>query len=137
MAALSTHLDRMDLVGIEVLAKHGVLQTEKETDQPFLVDATLWGNFEQAQRDDDLTAALDYSLLHERIRHTVLTTSFELIEALAGHLCRVILTEFPIEEVSVTVTKVHPPIAGFKGSAAVTFRRGRQWLETGAGVENS
>jgi 7,8-dihydroneopterin aldolase/epimerase/oxygenase len=134
---LSTIKDRMDLLGIEVQAKHGVLQAEKETNQLFKVDVSLWGNFEQAQRDDDLSAALDYSCLHGVIQDSVIASSFDLIEALAGHLCRIVLAQYPVEEVSVTVTKVHPPITGFKGTAGVTLRRGRSWYENAAGAHKS
>lgn len=125
---MSQPLDRMDLLGIEVQARHGVLPAEKETDQPFVIDVTLWGDFEKAQKDDDLAAALDYSLLHGRIVEAVVSSSFDLIEALAGHLCHIVLAEFSVAEVSLTVKKVHPPIADFKGTAAVTLRRGQTWL---------
>jgi len=130
---LSQLPDRMDLLGIEVQARHGVLQAEKETEQAFRIDVSLWSDFENAQRDDDLSAALDYSSLHDFIGHAVMSSYYELIEALAGHLCRLVLTKFKVSEVSITVTKVKPPIAGFHGTAAVTLRRGKSWLTSGSG----
>ncbi len=128
--------DRMELKGIEVTARHGVLQSEKKTAQPFIINVTLWGDFEQAQLNDDLETALDYSLLHDCIKQAVLDSSFDLIEALAGHLCRLVLREFSVDEVSITVTKVHPPIVGFTGCAAVTLRRGQNWFKSLSGIEN-
>lgn len=127
----------MELLGVEVQARHGVLQSEKDSEQAFVIDTVLWGDFEQAQKDDDLEAALDYSVLHERIRQTVIGSSFDLIEALAGHLCRMVLSEFSVTEVSVTVTKVHPPIEDFRGTASVTLRRGQAWRKAISGTEKS
>ncbi len=122
-------MDCVELKGIRLQATHGMLPHEKEQPQWFRLDARLFGDFEAAVAGDDLNQALNYAHLHDVVLAGCRERSFELIEALAGHLCRRILQELPAAEVELTVVKENPPIPGFAGEAAVTLRRGRAWLE--------
>lgn len=121
--------DRIVLRGIEIYAYHGVLPEEKELGQRFVVDVTLFGDFSLAARSDDLKHALDYSRVHGIVRDAMLEKSFNLIEAAAGNLCTVLLSNTDAEKVEVTIEKTTPPIPDFTGQALVTLLRDRQWLE--------
>lgn len=121
--------DRIVLRGIQVYAYHGVLPAEKEIGQRFVVDVTLFGDFTEAARTDDLNHALDYSQVHALVCEAMGQKSFDLIEAAAGHLCTVLLSGTTAEKVEVTVEKTTPPIPGFTGQALVTLTRDRQWLQ--------
>ena len=52
--------DRIDLTGIEVWARHGVLPEEKTRDQPFVVDVGVFLDTAQAAASDDLEDTVDY-----------------------------------------------------------------------------
>lgn len=122
-------MDRVRLTGIRVQTCHGVLPAEKRKPQWFRVDVDLHGEFEEAARLDELPRALDYSRVHEVVCQALQESCFDLIEALARHLCARVLQAVSALEVEITVTKENPPIAGFAGEAAVTMRRDRAWLE--------
>lgn len=122
--------DRIRLEGIQVFAHHGVHPAERELGQRFVIDADLYLDCTAAGVSDDLGRALDYTAVHDRIRDLVTSQSFQLIEALAHHLCLGLLDEFPVEKVGVTVHKPHPPLRDFTGEVSVTLERDRRWLES-------
>ena len=121
-------MDRISLHGIDVYAHHGVHPAERELGQRFVIDTELWFDCSEAARTDNLGQALDYTLVHRLVSETTAETSFQLIEALAGRLCTVLLRDLPIEKVAVTVNKPNPPIPNFLGRASVTLERDRLWL---------
>ena len=126
-------MDRISLHGIDVYAHHGVHPAERELGQRFVIDVDLWADCSQAAETDSLGRALDYTAVHRCITEETGNTSFQLIEALAGHLCRALLEGFPVVRVLLTVQKPNPPIPNFLGKAAVTFERDRAWLEAQRG----
>ena len=126
-------MDRVSLYGIDVYAHHGVHPAERELGQRFVIDVDLWTDCAPAAVSDSLNQALDYTAVHACINESTAGTSFQLIEALAGHLCRVLLESFPVGKVQVTVQKPNPPIPNFLGRAAVTFVRDRSWLDAEPG----
>jgi dihydroneopterin aldolase len=126
-------MDKVSLHGIDVYAHHGVHPAERELGQRFVIDVDLWTDCAPAAESDSLDQALDYTAVHACINETTAGTSFQLIEALAGHLCRALLESFPVDKVLVTVQKPNPPIPNFLGRAAVTLVRDRTWLESGPG----
>jgi len=126
-------MDKVSLHGIDVYAHHGVHPAERELGQRFVIDVDLWTDCAPAAESDSLDQALDYTAVHACINETTAGTSFQLIEALAGHLCRALLESFPVDKVLVTVQKPNPPIPNFLGRAAVTLVRDRIWLESGQG----
>lgn len=128
-------MDRISLHGIDVYAHHGVHPAERELGQRFVIDVDLWTDATAAALSDDLGQALDYTAAHRLVRETAARTSFQLLEALAGELCRALLAGLPVTRVSVCVHKPHPPIPDFLGRASVTLIRGREWLDSARGEE--
>ncbi len=123
-------MDTVSLHGIDVYAHHGVLPAERELGQRFVIDVDLWADCSAAALSDDLEQALDYSVAHQLVQEKTASTSFHLIEALAGELCRTLLQNLPVEKVLVRVHKPQAPIPGFMGQATVTLTRDRSWLDT-------
>jgi dihydroneopterin aldolase len=121
-------MDRIDLRGIDVYAHHGVHPAERELGQRFVIDATLWTDLGAAGREDALRHALDYTAVHRCISEVTAETSFQLIEALARHLCQALLQEFAVAKVAIRVQKPNPPIPNFLGKVSVTLVRDRAWL---------
>ena len=129
-------MDKVSLHGIDVYAHHGVHPAERELGQRFVIDVDLWIDCGPAATTDSLAQALDYTAVHRCITESTADTTFQLIEALAGHLCRLLLDSFPVEKVRVTVQKPNPPIPNFLGRAAVSFVRDRSWLDGVAGEDS-
>lgn len=123
-------MDRVSLHGIDVYAHHGVHPAERELGQRFVIDVDLWADCSAAALSDDLGRALDYTAAHRIVCETTGRTSFQLLEALAGELCRQLLGELDLARVRVRVHKPNPPIPNFLGQATVTLERDRTWLDT-------
>lgn len=119
-------VDCIRLTGIDVYAFHGALPAERELGQRFVIDLDLWYDMRQAAATDSMAEALDYTAVHRRVIEAAGAQSFILLETLAQRLCELLLTEFPLEEVSVTVHKPNPPIRNFMGSVSVTVDRRRE-----------
>lgn len=126
--------DRVSLRGIDVYAHHGVLPAERDLGQLFTVDVDLFTDCTAAARSDDLVDAVNYATVHEVVRMAASEPVFNLIEAVAGNICRHLLTALAVDRVRVTVHKLNPPIPGFRGTAAVTLERDRSWLSGGTGA---
>ena len=127
-------MDTVSLHGIDVYAHHGVHPAERELGQRFVIDVDLWADCSGAALSDDLAQAVDYTVAHRIVRDTTAQTSFHLLEALAGELCRALLSGMAVQKVAVRVHKPHPPIANFLGLATVTLERDRDWLDTTFGA---
>jgi len=119
--------DRLSLIGMRFDARHGVLDWERTTAQPFEVDLVLHADLEPAAAGDDLAATADYGALYELVRAIVEGPSFALIEALAGAIARAVLAATDanvIDAVEVRVRKPQAPIGGpFETVEAALLRR--------------
>lgn len=117
--------DHISLTGLEVLAKHGVLASEKENEQLFVVDVDLRLDLAEAGDTDDLTATVDYGALAERIHRLVSDESHSLIEAVAERVAAEVLSNGRVETVRVTVHKPNAPIESHFADVSVTLERSR------------
>ncbi len=129
-------MDTISLHGIDVYAHHGVHPAERELGQRFVIDIDLMADCTAAALSDDLSQALDYTVAHRIVRTTTAENSFQLLEALAGELCRALLSGLPVAKVLVRVHKPHPPIPNFLGRATVTLERDRTWLDAATSSES-
>jgi dihydroneopterin aldolase len=117
--------DRIDLRGIEVRARHGVLDREKTDPQPFLVDVTVFLDLSIAGASDDLEDTIDYGRLARDTHDLVAGESHQLIETVAERVAGHVLSLPRVERVVVTVHKPHAPIPLEFGDVAVTVDRSR------------
>ena len=84
-------MDCIRVKGIDVYAHHGVHPAERELGQRFVIDVDLWGDVSEAAASDSLKRALDYTAVHRRIVELAAGESFNLLEALAGRICAMLL----------------------------------------------
>ena len=90
-------MDCIRLTGIDVYAYHGAHPAERELGQRFVIDVELWTDVQGAAISDSMQDALDYTLVHQRIIELTAGESFQLLEALAGRICDMLLTEFALD----------------------------------------
>jgi dihydroneopterin aldolase len=117
--------DRIDLKGIEVYAKHGVLDREQHTAQVFRVDVTAFTDLSVPGETDDLFDALDYSTLALEIREVVGSESHRLIETVAARVAEAVLSHPQVTRTEVTIHKPNAPIDLAFDDVSVTIERTR------------
>jgi 7,8-dihydroneopterin aldolase/epimerase/oxygenase len=118
--------DRIEIRDLRVVGVHGVLPEERDRAQPFSLDIVAWVDMAAAQRSDALGDTVDYGVLAQTAANMVGQRSFQLLEALAGHLADTLLVTDPrLEAVEVTVRKLRPPLALHVASTGVRVLRSR------------
>jgi FolB domain-containing protein len=98
-------MDRITLRGVRASGRHGANPGERDREQPFEIDAVIELDLHAAQASDDLADTLDYANLHDRLVHVVASTSFVLLERLAGELLATIFTDARAVRAEVTIAK--------------------------------
>lgn len=115
--------DRIELTGLRLVARHGLLPEERERPQPFEIDLEIEADLRDAGVADDLAATIDYGKVVERVHDVVGSVSFGLIEALAEAIAAAVLGFERATAVTVRVRKLRPPVPADLSSAAVVIRR--------------
>jgi 7,8-dihydroneopterin aldolase/epimerase/oxygenase len=111
---------RIEIRDLRVTGVHGVLEEERSRPQPFSIDLDVWLDVGGAAASDALGDTADYGALVDAAARSVATSSFQLLEALAGHMARAVLeTDGRVERVSATVRKLRPPLPHDLASAGV------------------
>ena len=118
-----TELDRITLRGLRVFARHGVLETERQAGQEFLIDAVLWLDTRPAAAGDDLSKTVDYGAVANRLVRLAVDPPVQLIETLAERLAADCLSEPLVAEVEITIHKPQAPIAHPFSDVNVVIRR--------------
>jgi dihydroneopterin aldolase len=117
--------DRIELRGLRALGRHGALEGEQDTAQPFEVDVDVEAELREAARDDDLEKTVNYSLVVDAAMGIVGNHRYRLLEALAEAIAAGILEIPGVRAVTVSVRKLRPPVAADMASAGVRLRRER------------
>lgn len=115
--------DRIVLTGVEALGTHGVLASEHDTPQRFVVDVTIEADLRPAGRSDDLADTVSYAEVADEVVHILTGPHVDLVETLAGRIADTVLAFPGVEAVEVTVHKPDAPISHPFADVAVTVRR--------------
>lgn len=103
-------MDKLILKGIRFHGPHGVPEAERQVGGHYEVDVTLQCALVKPGNTDALTDTVNYAEVVSRIVEIGTQQSFQLIEALAEKIASVILAQFAVDAVHLTVKKLHPPI---------------------------
>ena len=117
--------DRIELKGIEVYARHGVLASEQQTAQVFKVDVAAFLDLARPAATDRLEDTVDYGELATQIREVVGGESHALIERVASRVAEAVLAHDPIHRVIVTIHKPDAPVDVALDDVTVTIERTR------------
>jgi dihydroneopterin aldolase len=115
--------DRIELRGVEVYARHGVLAEEQERAQVFRVDLTVFADLSPAGRSDELDDTIDYRRLAEQVRETVGGESHNLIERVAHRVAETVLTDPKAVRVVITIHKPEAELGAVLEDVSVTIDR--------------
>ncbi len=83
----------------------GVLETERHTPQPLIIDLAIEVDIRGSLKNEDLAETIDYGELAKKVREHCVSKKYRLIEAAAANICRLVLSDPKARKVTVTVTK--------------------------------
>jgi dihydroneopterin aldolase len=118
--------DRVALTNMRFEGKHGVLEDEQVSAQPFEVDVEIYLDLRPPGLADDISRTVDYRDAFRICREVVEGPSKRLIEALAETIASRLLSAFEGASVSEVVVRVRKPRVALPGpldSAMVEIRR--------------
>jgi len=129
--------DRITIKDLVFFGRHGVLSDEALYGQNFIIDANLFLDLKKAGMWDDLSMTVSYSEIYELIRSVVEEERFQLIEALAEHICiKVLKFSDKIQRIELTVKKPEAPVEGTFEYFGVTLIR-ENVKAAGEGLSNN
>jgi dihydroneopterin aldolase len=114
----------VELHGLQVFGRHGVLEEEHREGRTFLYD--LWLAVPDSALSDRIEDAVDYRDVAGCVRQVSDGRRFHLLEALAAAVADALLERFPLEGVRVRVRKARVEAAGLPtaySAATVELRR--------------
>ena len=111
----------LELYGLEVFGRHGVLDEERREGQPFLFDIELEVTEPATDRVEE---AVDYRDVAVCVRNVSDAKRRDLIETLAAAVADELVARFPVARARVRVRKPRPAGIPAEWSAATAERSG-------------
>jgi 7,8-dihydroneopterin aldolase/epimerase/oxygenase len=130
MSDTPAHGDRIFLHGLTTQCIIGFIDWERRVKQTVELDIELPVDCERAARSDDVADTLDYKKVAKRVLSFVEASEFQLVETLAHRLALVILEEFAVPWVRVSLNK--PGAIRHSRDVGVVIARTRADLPSGA-----
>ena len=117
--------DRIILEGMRFYGFHGVNPEERALGQEYLVDLTVEMDLGRAGQSDRLEDTISYARIYRAVKEVMEGEPRNLLEAAAQSIADRVLSDFPVDAVSVRVKKPHPPIRGsiIESATVEIFRR--------------
>ena len=98
-------MDRIFISALTAEAVIGIYDWEREVKQRLEIDLEMWMDLRAAGQSDAIENTLNYKSVAKRVLACVEASRFQLVEALAAEIARIVLEEFGIARVRVTVHK--------------------------------
>lgn len=119
---------KIELSDLQFHGFHGVHEEESKAGGDFEVDVLVYLE-PRAIPVRYMDETIDYTLLYELVKNRM-DTPTQLLETLATEIAQEILTTYPqVDEVSVKIKKLNPPIPFFNGNVSAEYnlkRAGRK-----------
>ena len=98
-------MDRIFITALAAEAVIGIYDWEREVKQKVEIDLEVWMDLTAAGRSDAIEDTLNYKSVAKRVLAFVEASSFRLVEALACEIARIVIEEFKVARVRVTLHK--------------------------------
>ncbi len=98
-------MDKIFLNDLKIETIIGIYDWERETLQTLGFDLEMDWDIRKAASSDDIADTLDYGAVADTIVKFVEASRYQLIETLAEDLCSLLLNEFPIPKLKLTLSK--------------------------------
>ena len=122
--------DRIFLRGLTAECVIGFIDWERRVKQTVVVDLELPVDCRQAAVTDDVNDTVDYKKVSKRVLAFIEASEFKLVETLAQRLAMLILEEFPIEWLRLSINK--PGAIRNSRDVGVSIERSRADLSAAA-----
>ena len=109
----------LKIENIELWARVGVLDEERQLGQLFSLDIFLWTDFENCTANDDIKKTVDYSKLVEILKGQSKKIYCFTIEKYSKEILEIIDQQFKLSKIKIILTKCNPPIIGFDGKVSI------------------
>jgi dihydroneopterin aldolase len=118
--------DRIELRGLRMTGRVGVLPAERAADQPLEIDVDLVVDLAAAGASDALADTVDYGAVCDAVAAAVRAGHVDLLERLASRIADTVLAVDPrIAAVDLAVRKLRPPVPHDLATSGVRIVRGR------------
>jgi dihydroneopterin aldolase len=98
-------MDRIFITALAAEAVIGIYDWEREVKQKIEIDLEVWMDLSAAGKSDAIEDTLNYKSVAKRVLAFVEASRYQLVEALASEIARIVLDEFKVARVRVTVHK--------------------------------
>ena len=98
-------MDIIFLGGLEIETIIGIYDWERETKQKIILDIEMAFDIKNAARSDDIEDTLDYKAVSKSVIAFVENSNFFLVEKLAEEITQLILNDFNVPWVKLTLNK--------------------------------
>jgi dihydroneopterin aldolase len=98
-------MDIIFLGGLQIETIIGIFDWERETKQTVILDIEMAYDIQKAAETDDIAFTLDYKAVSKRIIAFVEASNYFLVERLTVEIADIILNEFNVPWVKVTLNK--------------------------------
>ena len=98
-------MDKIKLSELTVNTVIGIWDWEKRNPQKVVFDIEVSTDISNASKSDSIKDALDYKAISKRVKQYALENQFDLIETFADRIAEIILNEFKVSWVKLTISK--------------------------------
>ena len=114
----SYDMDKVFIKNLQVETIIGIFDWEREVRQVVSIDLEMEFDNKKAAKSDDIKDALDYKKIGKRVSGYVKKSKYKLVERLAEQIAKIVLKEFPVSSLILSVTKP----GALRGSESVGIR---------------
>lgn len=114
----------MDIVfiqGLKIDTVIGIYDWEREIRQDIVLDLEMSADVRAASQTDHIDQALNYKAVSKRLIEFVQSSEFQLVETLAERICAIVIEEFGVAWVKLTLNKGEA-VTGANGVGVVIER---------------
>ena len=121
-------MDKIFIHALKTEAIIGIYDWERQVRQTVVIDIEMSADIRKAALTDSIDDTLNYKGVAKRVLAFVGASSFHLVETLVEHVAMLILEEFPVDWVSLVLSK--PGAVRGSRDVGVSVERNRSQLET-------
>lgn len=98
-------MDSVCIQGLSVETVIGVYDWERIEARELSIDVVLSADLQKASDTDNVVNTVDYALVAQCIQNIAKASDFKLLEALAGAIFHALFSEFPVQQIDLTIHK--------------------------------
>ena len=98
-------MDKVFIKNLQVETIIGIFEWEREVRQVVSIDLEMEFDNKKAAKSDDIQDALDYKKIGKRVSGYVKKSKHKLVERLAEQIAKIVIKEFPVSSLILSVTK--------------------------------